>query len=60
MKYDYKIFDRNTGLSLSDTLASRQEARDRKQEIKKVTTQEQLDPVIVQNAYEIVSSKIIR
>ena len=60
MRYDYKIVDRNTGLSLSDTLTSRDVAHNRKREIKEVTTQDQLDPVIIQNAYEIVSSKIIR
>ena len=60
MKYDYKIVDRKTGLSLSDTLTPRDVARNRKREIKEVTTQDQLDPVIIQNAYEFVSSKIIR
>ena len=60
MMYQYVIKDRNTGLLLSDVLHSRNVARSRKQEIKGVTTQDQLDPVIIQDAYEKVSSKIIR
>jgi len=58
--YQYIIKDRNTGLVLSDVLSSRDVARNRKQEIKGVTTQDQLDPVIIQTTYEKVSSKIIR
>ena len=60
MMYKYIIEDRNTGLLLSEVLSSRDVARNRKQEIKGVTTQDQLDPVIIQTAYEKVSSKIIR
>ena len=60
MKYEYKIVDRKTGLSLSGTLTPRDIARDRKRKIKEVTTPDQLDPVIIQNAYIKVSSKIIR
>ena len=60
MIYKYIIEDRNTGLLLSEVLSSRDVARNRKQEIKGVTTQDQLDPVIIQTAYEKVSSKIIR
>jgi len=60
MKYTYLIQDLNSGLSLSDVLHSRCKARSRKQQIKSVTTKEQLDPVIIQTAYEKVSSKIIR